>query len=113
MNQSRLLLLFPVLIGAPVLGQTVLYCVAFNGDLIRIDKATGAGTLIGNSGVGANGAAADPQGRILSGGGNADQIIQLDPATGAGTVFLTTTGRPFGYGIRGMAFDPSGRSWSG
>jgi hypothetical protein len=87
--------------------QTALYGVASNGDLIRLDKATGAGTLIGNSGVGANGAAADSTGRVLSGGGNADQIIQIDPATGAGSLFLTTTGRPFGYGIRGMAIDAS------
>jgi hypothetical protein len=87
--------------------QAVLYGVGANGDLIRIDPATGAGTLIGNSGVGANGATEDNAGHILSGGGNADQIISIDPATGAGSVFLNTTGRPLGYGIRGMAVTPA------
>jgi streptogramin lyase len=89
------------------LGQATLYAVGANGDLIRLDPATGAGTLIGNSGVGCNGATADNAGHILTGGGNADQIIAIDPATGAGSVFLNTTGRPFGYGIRGMAVTPS------
>src|ERR1043166_2949659 len=84
------------------LAQPVLYGVAANGDLIRLDTSSGAGVLVGNSGVGCNGATGDNAGHILSGGGNADQIIRIDPATGAGTVFLTTTGRPFGYGIRGM-----------
>ncbi len=97
--------LIPALLAAAAQAQTTLYGISASGDLIRIDKATGAGTVIGNSGVGANGAAADSTGRILSGGGNADQIIQIDPATGAGSLYLTTIGRPFGYGIRGMAFD--------
>ena len=104
-----LILAVPALVAAHAAAQSVLYGVASNGDFVRIDKATGVGTLIGNSGVGANGAAADSHGRVFSGGGNADQIIRIDPATGAGSVFLTTTGRPGGYGIRGMAFDPSDR----
>ncbi len=102
----RIAAIHAVLAGS-ALAQTTLYGVGANGDLVRIDKSTGAGTLIGNSGVGSNAAAADSAGRIFSGGGNADQIILIDPATGAGSVFLTTTGRPAGFGIRGMAFDLS------
>ena len=108
MRSPRALAVFPLaLLSAPTLAQTPLYGISASGDLVRIDKSTGAATLIGNSGVGANGAAADSQGRIFSGGGNADQIIRIDPATGAGTVFLNTVGRPGGFGIRGMAFDSS------
>jgi streptogramin lyase len=94
-------------IGAPAIAQSVLYGVSSGGDLIRIDPGTGAGTLIGNCGFGSNDACADNAGHILSGGGPADQIIAIDPATGAGSVFLNTTGRPFGYGIRGMTVTPS------
>lgn len=94
-------------IGVPTAAQSVLYGVSSGGDLIRIDPGTGAGTLIGNCGFGSNDACADNAGHILSGGGPADQIIAIDPATGAGSIFLNTTGRPFGYGIRGMAVTPS------
>ena len=90
------------------LARAQLYGVTGAGDLLRIDTATGAGTMIGNSGVSANGAAADNAGRILSGGGNPDQIIVIDPVTGAGSVFLTTTGRPTSFFIRGMAVSASG-----
>jgi hypothetical protein len=107
MRHPRLVCAPVVLFALHASAQSTLYGVSSAGDLVRIDKATGAGTLVGNSGVGANASAADSTGRIFSGGGNADQIIQIDPVTGAGAVFLTTTGRPGGYGIRGMAFDPS------
>src|SRR5678815_1579631 len=104
--------MFCVLAGlaASVHAQSQLYGVTFGGTLIHIDKLTGAGELVGNSGLTCNAAAADPAGHILIGGGSgaaADQIIALDPLTGAGSVFLNTTGRPVGYGIRGMAVSGS------
>jgi hypothetical protein len=94
--------------------QTALYGVAASGDLVRIDTASGAGVLIASSGFGCNAAAADSQGRILIGGGagaQADQIITIDPATGQGSVFLNTVGRPIGYGIRGMAVGAGTDLW--
>ncbi|MEX2218683.1 MAG: hypothetical protein WD749_07975 [Phycisphaerales bacterium] len=99
------------LVSCSALAQPVLYGVTAAGELVRIDAATGAGTLIGASGMGCNAAAADNEGRILIGGGasaQADQIMSLDPATGAGSVFLNTVGRPVGFGVRGMAVCPNG-----
>jgi hypothetical protein len=94
-------------LALPAAGQTVLYGIDAGALLYRIDKATGAGTVIGPIGFGAgNGAAADSQGRIFTHSGASDLLILVDPGTGAGSVFLTLTGRPVGYGIRGMAFDP-------
>ena len=95
-------------LAVPALAQPVLLGVTAGGDVYRIDALSGGATLVGSSGVGANAAASDASGRLFTGGGNADQIIEIDPATGAGSVWLTTTGRPAGYGIRGMAFDGAG-----
>jgi hypothetical protein len=83
-----------------------LFGVTSGGDLVLIDRTTGVGTVIGNSGFGANDACVDHAGHILSGGGNPDQIIAIDPTTGAGSIFLNTTGRPTGYFIRGMSVSP-------
>ena len=103
----RLALSFPALLAGTASAQ--LYGLTAGGTLIRIDPATGAGTVIGTNAFGCNGLTADHEGRILAGGGStADQIISIDPATGAGSVFLNTTGRPVGFGIRGMAVSPSG-----
>jgi hypothetical protein len=84
-----------------------LYGVTSGGDLVSIDTTTGVGTVIGNSGFGANDACTDNAGHILSGGGNPDQIIAINPATAAGSVFLNTTGRPANYFIRGMTVSAS------
>jgi len=88
-----------------------LYGITATGTIVLIDPASGAGTVIGASGFDCNAATADLKGRILLGGGAgaaADQIIVVNPATGAGSVLLNTVGRPSGYGIRGMAMSPSG-----
>ena len=97
-------------LAAPVGAQTVLYGIDATGSLVRIDKATGAGTIVGPIGIaGGNAAAADSHGRIFTHSSASDMLVQVDPATGAGTVFLSLTGRPIGYGIRGMAFDGQDR----
>jgi hypothetical protein len=88
-----------------------LFGVTATGTVVRIDPATGAGTVIGASGFDCNAATGDSAGRILVGGGSgaaADQIIAIDPATAAGSVLLNTIGRPFGFGVRGMAMSASG-----
>ena len=92
--------------AAPV-ARGQLYGVTSGGDLVLIDRTTGSGTVIGNTGFGANDACTDNARHILSGGGNPDQIIAIDPATGAGSVFLNTTGRPTEYFIRGMTVSAS------
>ena len=100
----------PALLAGPAAADPTLFGVQASGELVRINTATGAGTLVGSSGFGCNAATADHAGHILIGGGagaQADQIIALDPATGAGSVFLATSGRPAGYGITGMALTPS------
>jgi len=104
----RTLPLVLLLAASPALAQTELYGVG-SGFLIHINKATGVGTPIGSGiGLGAgNSAASDPAGRIFTDGGP-DQLVLVDPITGAGSVALALTNRPIPYGIRGMAFTPSG-----
>lgn len=82
-----------------------------SGNVIRIDKTTGAGALVGFSGfVGTNSAASDSSGRmftIIGIPGGLGQLIEIDPTTGAGSVALEFPGCPssVGVGVRGMAFD--------
>ena len=86
---------------------TTLYGIDGGGNLIRINKTSGTGTLIGNSGFQANAAASDSQNRIFTAGGccnGANQLVLIDPATASGSVYLKLN-RPVGFGIRGMAFD--------
>ena len=90
--------------------DTELYGVSLYGNVVQIDTSTGAGTLVGNSGHLANAAASDSQNRVIVGGGSgadADVLYQVDPFTGTSQLYLSLTGRPAGYQIRGLAFNPS------
>src|SRR5262245_10616045 len=94
------------LIAAAAHAQTTLYALDTSGNLITLDKATGAGTVVGNTGFpGINAAASDSLGRIFTISSGSSQLVLVDAVTGAGSVFLNLTGRPAGYGVRGMAFD--------
>jgi len=104
--------LLTVLVVAGLAGaaqaQTTLYALDASGNLITLDKTTGAGTLVGPTGFpGLNAAASDSQGRIFTISSGSSQLVLVDPVTGVGSVFLNLSGRPSGYGVRGMAFDPS------
>lgn len=80
-----------------------------SGNVIRIDKTTGTGTLIGFSGfVATNSAASDSSGRmftIIGIPGGLGQLIEIDPTTGAGSVALELPGCSSPMDVRGMAFD--------
>lgn len=105
----KLALAATMLAGATSLSATAqqLYGVSFSGGVYRIDRITGAATFIGNSGFSAN-AADGFNGRIYSMSSN-NQIIEIDPATGVGTIFRTLTAGPAaGYGVRGLAITPTG-----
>lgn len=95
-------------------GQTTLYGVRSNGDLLVINQATGAAGVLGASGeacsaaVGADGATgrASSAGAVLTAGGNgewADRITQLNRWSGAITSWATLTDRPAGYRVHGIA----------
>lgn len=94
--------------ASPLLAQD-LFGITIFGDLIRIDKTTGTGALVGSSGfLGTNAAASDSSGRIfsiksLSGGFG--QLIEFNPTTGDGSVFLELPGCSSPLDVRGMAFD--------
>jgi hypothetical protein len=100
-------------------GQTVLYGVRPSGDLLRVDTTTGAGAVMGRSGVACAAAAAmiDDEPRapalfdaMLLGGGpaaQADQLTAINRWSGAVARTLQTTGRPVGYTIRAMAVPQS------
>jgi hypothetical protein len=106
MMSARVALVVVLAAGAQAAAQSTMYGITGGGDLVLIDRATGAGSFIGPIGFGAaNAGAADSQGRIFTHNSSSDQLILVDPVTGAGSVYLNLTGRPVGYGIRGMAFD--------
>lgn len=101
------------LFSAPACLAQELLGIENSGNVIRIDKTTGAGTLVGFSGfVATNSAAADSSGRmftIIGIPGGLGQLIEIDPMTGAGSEVLRFPGCPssVGVGVRGMAFDSS------
>jgi hypothetical protein len=111
----RLLTVLPLFLAAHASGQTELFGFRANGDVVRINPATGAATPAVSTGAVCDGAAArngtfgrqgETHGLVMGGGqgATADQIILLEGWTAGGQTQLATTGRPAGYGIRGMAF---------
>jgi hypothetical protein len=93
--------------------QPQLYAVGFTGSLYTVDVATGALTLVGPTGfTRLNSAAYGPNGLIYTNHfrntadpADVNQLLRLDPSTGAGTVVVS-------YGVSGdlraLAFAPSG-----
>jgi hypothetical protein len=87
----------------------VVLAVQGDGDVFRINLTTGAASTPFTTGIQCNAATSytidgGRQGRtdyILLGGGQGPQADQILTSTGA--VYLNTTARPPGYGIRGMA----------
>lgn len=100
---------FLALFSASPLHAQDLFGITHLGDLIRIDKTTGTGALVGSSGFsGTNAAASDSSGRIFSIKPLSDglgQLIEFDPTTGDGSVFLELPVCSSGWDVRGMAFD--------
>jgi hypothetical protein len=102
----------PMVLAAHAAGQTYLFGVRANGDLIRINPQTGAGALVGSSGVPCTGGEGFSTSvlnarysYILTAGGDAahsDQIIAIDHWSGAGSVYVAMTGRPAGYTVGAM-----------
>lgn len=94
-------------------GQTVLYGVRENGDVLRINPATGVAHVLGSSGVpcqaahGIDGSFGRPgsHGAVLTAGGDgewADRVAFVDRWWGTLSAWETTTGRPAGYRVSGM-----------
>ncbi len=85
-----------------------LFGIEWSGNVIRIDKTTGLGIFVGHSGFSAtNSAASDSLGRIFTIIGILDgrgQLIEIDPTTGSGSVFLELPGCSTPMAVRGMAF---------
>jgi hypothetical protein len=85
-----------------------------NSSLLRIDKATGDVTPIGLTGFSRlNSLATDPSGRLYSVGRardavRDDQLIRIDPVTGAGTAVSTVTLGTDIVSVRGLAIAPDG-----
>ncbi len=96
--------------GTEAWGDTRLLGVTGIGSIVEIDTTTGAATLVGDSGFSAGAAASDSTNRMFTAGGSsedANKLVLINPATGAGSVFLDLVGRPGGFGIRGIAFNSS------
>lgn len=102
--------------GAPTLaaGQTLYGADLFSDELVSIDPATGAATIVG--GFGAEGPnvsslAANAAGELFGfdirwDGQLYSQFLSINPATGVATAI----GAPVDAEIRGLAFDPSSGS---
>jgi len=84
-------------------------------DLITINKATGAATVIANAGISTFGSGLefDTAGRlILAGGGGNGKVYQLDPATGLPTTLGNMTGAPGpGFPVNALSLGPDGNLW--
>jgi hypothetical protein len=82
----------------------VLYGATTGGQLLQINTATGAGTLVGNIGFGTIEAIDFLSDGTLVGIANANQLIEIDTNTGAGQLIGTVTG--FAW-VEGLAYSSS------
>jgi hypothetical protein len=95
--------LFPLGAGADFVG------VGWNGRVWKISEQTGEARPIGESGFRAlNSLAIDPAGRLFSAATREDQLIVIDPSTGAGTAVVDLDFGPTPVDVRGLAFAPDG-----
>jgi hypothetical protein len=85
-------------------------------DLITINTATGAGTIVGNAAVSTRGSGIEflADGRLLFTGNNSNGALrQVDPATGLTTVIGTLTGAPIaGTPVNALSLGPDGNLWA-
>ena len=94
------------LLSPAVLGQTVpdMYAINFSGQLLGLNAATGAGTLIGNTGIGSwESLERDPINGQLLGIGNTNRLYRVNTITGAATLI----GASNVQWIEAMAWDAS------
>jgi hypothetical protein len=88
--------------------------VTWEGDVVAIHSATGSNTRIGSTGfIHLNSLAQSSSGALFTVGARPgapedDQLIMIDPVTGAGHAIATISGTIEGPSIRSMAFSPSG-----
>ena len=81
-----------------------LFGVTWPGNVVSIDRLTGASTVIGPTGYGSiNSAAQDSFGLVFASSRSASNLIQIDPLTGQGTEISVLSGGC--TDIRGLAFD--------
>ena len=80
--------------------------VSFTGQVVNIDTSTGAGTLIGASGLTETlSIARDPSGTLFTADSGDDRLATIDPNTGLATLGPAITGLgTFNSGVSGLAF---------
>jgi sugar lactone lactonase YvrE len=104
--------LLPLLLSAPGAAQATLYGAA-DGTFHAIDDQTGAGTAIGPIGFGGvTGMVVLNDGRVLASAsqGLSAILIEIDPATGVGSLLTAATGH---FRYPDLAYDrASGRLWA-
>jgi hypothetical protein len=114
MSQRTALTAAVLLLAPAAAAQTRLFGVRSNGDVVLIDLSTGAGTVVARNDVSCGAAMSlnflygrgGEAHALYIGGGfgpTADQITVLEGWTGGGPTPIPTTGRPPGFGIRGLA----------
>ena len=108
---KKLLPVSVVFLGAALLlaqpnraGAEVLFGATTAGQLLKIDTATGVGTLVGNIGFGTIEAMEYLSNGTLVGIANSNQLIKIDTNTGAGQLIGTVTG--FAW-VEGLAYSSS------
>src|SRR5687768_5809882 len=103
-------LLTPTLLFA----QADLIAISYNGGVYAINSQTGAGTLVGNSGVpGLNALARDSAGNLFSAGGGPGPVspldlYRIDPISGSASSVAPLNLGGTSISIRGLAFSAGG-----
>jgi hypothetical protein len=102
---ARMALLATLLAASSAMVKADLIGLVLSGTVVRIDEATGATRIIGNSGLGfQNSLARDSAGTLYT--RQLDGLYTIDPFTGAATLATRLTGPITDLG--GLAFSPEG-----
>jgi hypothetical protein len=96
-----------LLLAAPAAAQPTLYALRANGDLLRLDPATGGAQTVGSSGVScrAGGSRVSTDEWVYSAGDPAHpaRVARIDRFTGAVTSSFDISGLPAGYTPRNVS----------
>jgi hypothetical protein len=110
MPRCTALKVLPFILAAHAAAQPTLYGVRGNGDLVRINAATGAATLVGGSSVATSTAtgynASGGFETIWAGGPTSSAISVVNRWTGAISWSYSVPGAPPGYSLRAIAVFP-------
>ncbi len=100
-------MLLPILslLLAPLTSTGDALGIAANGSVYTVDTVAGSTTFVGNCGYAVHALARDANGVFWTVGDGANDLVRIDPQTGAGTSVATLS---LSSSVRGMAFEHDG-----